>query len=296
MAYATREGVRTYYEQAGEGAPAFVFVHGWCCDHTFFAPQYEHFGARGSVTTYDLRGCGRSDRTEDYEIATLADDLGWLCAELEISKPVVVGHSLGGGGSVWRFSPPAIRPSPGPSSRSTRGPSSSCRSPVNLCRLSLPGSKTPAEEDPRHAYVPALFRPSDDQERAKRIADTMCAVPRSIAAAQLNGYLRWDGVAALTACTVPLLVLMPETGGSNDPARLLALKPDLHVGVTVGAAHFHQLDAAEQVTPMIERFVRETTDPRARSERTISSDSSLSGAWNSLQIGIKSTQSGSIYR
>ena len=87
----------------------------------------------------------------------------------------------------------------------------------------------------------------------------MCAVPRSIAAAQLNGYLRWDGVAALAACTVPLLVvLMPKTGGSNDPARLLALKPDLHVGVTVGAGHIHQLDAAEQVTPMIERFVSET--------------------------------------
>ena len=73
-----------------------MFVHGWCCDHTFFAPQYEHFDARGSVTTYDLRGCGRSDRPEDYEIATLADDLAWLCTELEISKPVVVGHSLGG--------------------------------------------------------------------------------------------------------------------------------------------------------------------------------------------------------
>ena len=98
--------------------------------------------------------------------------------------------------------------------------------------------ENPAEEDPRHAYVPALFRPSDDQERAKRIANTKCAVPRSIAEAQLNGYLRWNGVAALTACTVPLLVLMPKTGGSNDPARLLALKPDLHVGVTVGAGHF----------------------------------------------------------
>ena len=96
MAYATRDGVRMYYEQAGEGAPAFVFVHGWCCDHTFFEPQYEHFGALGNVTTYDLRGCGRSDRPEDYEVATLADDLARLCEELGISKPVVVGHSLGG--------------------------------------------------------------------------------------------------------------------------------------------------------------------------------------------------------
>ena len=256
MAYATRDGVRTYYEQAGAGALAFVFVHGWCCDHTFFAPQYEHFGARGNVTTYDLRGCGRSDRPEDYEIATLADDLAWLCADLEISKPVVVGHSLGG---VLALELAARHPSlPGAVVAVDPG----AFDPLPEFREAIPSLgarlEDPAEEDPRHAYVPALFRPTDDQERAQRIADTMCAVPRGIAAAQLRGYLRWDGVAALAACTVPLLVLTPKPGGSNDPARLLALKPDLQVGVTVGAGHFHQLDAAEQVTPMIERFVRVT--------------------------------------
>jgi hypothetical protein len=58
---------------------------------------------------------------------------------------------------------------------------------------------------------------------------------------------------------------------------LLALKPDLHVGVTVGAGHFHQLDADEQVTPMIERFVRETTHALSH-EPTISGNSLLSGA------------------
>ncbi len=84
----------------------------------------------------------------------------------------------------------------------------------------------------------------------------MCSVPRSIAAAILRGYLEWDGVAALERCDVPLLVLLSKIGGSNDPARLLALRPDIHIGVTVGAGHFHQLDAHEQVTAMIERFVR----------------------------------------
>ena len=102
----------------------------------------------------------------------------------------------------------------------------------------------PAEQDPRPAYVAGMFRPTDDLVRAQRISETMCAVPRGIAAAMLSGYLRWDGKAALARCDVPLLVLLSTTGGSNDPSRLLALKPDLYVGVTVGAGHFHQLDAA----------------------------------------------------
>jgi pimeloyl-ACP methyl ester carboxylesterase len=32
MPYATRDGLTTHYEQAGSGAPAFVFVHGLCCE------------------------------------------------------------------------------------------------------------------------------------------------------------------------------------------------------------------------------------------------------------------------
>lgn len=256
MAYATRDGMRMYYEQSGAGAPAFVFVHGWCCDHTFFAPQYEHLRTRGSVTTYDLRGCGQSDRPVDYEVATLADDLAWLCAELDITKPVLVGHSLGG---VVAVELAARHPSlPAAVVAVDPGPFDPLPESRETFAALVARIEDPAEEDPRHGYVAALFRPTDDHDRAQRIADTMCGVPRSVAAAQLNGYLRWDGVAALAACTVPLLVLLSKTGGSNDPSRLLALKPDLTIGVTVGAGHFHQLDAAEQVTPMIERFVRDT--------------------------------------
>jgi hypothetical protein len=53
-----------------------------------------------------------------------------------------------------------------------------------------------------------------------------------------------------------VLVIRSDTGGSNAPERLLALKPDIQIGITVGAGHFHQLEVPEQVTPMMERFIR----------------------------------------
>jgi pimeloyl-ACP methyl ester carboxylesterase len=108
----------------------------------------------------------------------------------------------------------------------------------------------------RRAYVEEMFLPHDDLERASRIADTMCAVPIEVATAVIEGVVAWDGADALRRCDVPLLVVRSVPGGSNDAARLLPLKPDLRYGVTVGAGHFHQLDVPEQVTPMIERFVR----------------------------------------
>src|SRR5688500_18012179 len=76
MSYAKRDGLGLFYRQEGSGDPPLVFVHGWCCDHTFFQPQFDHFKASHAVTTLDLRGCGQSDRPKDsYDIPTLADDV-----------------------------------------------------------------------------------------------------------------------------------------------------------------------------------------------------------------------------
>jgi hypothetical protein len=41
------DGVALSHEEAGEGEPPVLLVHGWCCDHTYFAPQFEHFVKKG---------------------------------------------------------------------------------------------------------------------------------------------------------------------------------------------------------------------------------------------------------
>jgi pimeloyl-ACP methyl ester carboxylesterase len=96
MPYAQRDDHRLYYEREGSGDPELIFVHGWCCDRTFFEPQFDHFKSFCTVTTFDLRGCGSSSSPEEgYDVHGLADDLAWLCAEIGMSRPIVLGHSLG---------------------------------------------------------------------------------------------------------------------------------------------------------------------------------------------------------
>jgi pimeloyl-ACP methyl ester carboxylesterase len=107
----------------------------------------------------------------------------------------------------------------------------------------------------RRAYIEGMFLPTDDPDRRRWIAATMCSVPQRIAAAVLRGVVAWNGVGALLLCNVPMLVLLSDSGGSNAPDRLRALKPSIHVGITVGTGHFHQLEVPEQVTPMIEKFI-----------------------------------------
>jgi len=97
MPYAELPRLRMYYERAGSGEPELLFVPGWCCDHTAFQPQFDHFGRTHAVTSIDLRGVGQSDQPDDgYSIPDLTDDVAAFCVEVGIEKPVVVGHSLGG--------------------------------------------------------------------------------------------------------------------------------------------------------------------------------------------------------
>lgn len=95
-----------------------------------------------------------------------------------------------------------------------------------------------------------------DPELARWITDLMCATPLSIAAAVIRNLNDWNGVGALALCDIPTLLLRRALGSNPEPVRLLAIKPDLEVGITVGAGHFHQLEVPEQVNAMIKRFLQ----------------------------------------
>ena len=254
MPYASRADLNLFYDQAGSGDPPLVFVHGWCCDHSSFQPQVEHFQRSHTVVALDLRGCGASDRPEDgYDVSTLADDVAWLCGEAGISRPVVLGHSLGG---MIAIELAARHPSlplavvgldPGPIH-----PTAEALRIYGALAVQLEG---PDGEAVRRAWVEHTAAGTADPEWERRIVEAMCSVPLDVAAAVIRGVVDWNGVGALSMCWAPALVLRARTGGSNDPARLLAIKPDLHIGVTVGAGHFNHLDVPEQVNAMIERFL-----------------------------------------
>lgn len=95
---ATREdGTTIRYIDTGTGDPPLVFIHGWTCNLTNWAPQIQHFAKKHRVIALDLRGHGESDKPdEDSSIGTFINDVVWLIGELCLGKPVLIGHSMGG--------------------------------------------------------------------------------------------------------------------------------------------------------------------------------------------------------
>lgn len=88
-------GVRLYIEDWGSGPPV-VFIHGGGVTHEFWEHQVPSLMDRFRVITYDLRGCGRSDRPpQGYTPDRWADDLRGLVEGLELERPVIVGHAVG---------------------------------------------------------------------------------------------------------------------------------------------------------------------------------------------------------
>jgi pimeloyl-ACP methyl ester carboxylesterase len=250
-----RDGVALFYEEAQGDEPPILLIHGWCGDHTHFAPQFEHFASRDHpVVAVDLRGHGRSDKPhQSYTMQLFADDLAWMCAQIGLEKPVVIGHSMGGvvtlalamrypdlPSAIVMVDAPVVRPA-------------DARAALPRFLEQLRGADY--REVIRGCVSNVLFISSDDQERKERIVQQLSSAP-SMWLWRQSRARDYDPTAAGGGLTVPCLyVAANEPQPRSDMGRFREMFPQVLDGKTVGSGHFCQLEVPEQVNAMIDRFL-----------------------------------------
>jgi pimeloyl-ACP methyl ester carboxylesterase len=254
MPFGERDGVKLFYEDRGGDGVPLLFIHGWCCDHTYFAPQAEHFAARGHrVVSVDLRGHGQSDKPEqEYTMPAFAADVAWLCGELELERPVVAGHSMGG---VVALALAAVHPEVPRAIALFDSPIAVPGAVIASLGSFLEALRSSACSDVAAAFVSErLFIATDDPERRRQIVQAMTCAPQHVMASAMENIFSYDSEAALAATTVPLLYVAADRFIA-DANRIRELRPDAVIAQTCGAGHFHQLEVPGQVNAMLERFL-----------------------------------------
>ncbi|MGY3622332.1 alpha/beta fold hydrolase [Bradyrhizobium sp. USDA 10063] len=262
-----RDGVRLAHVEAGPATSQLLpllLINGWTGDHRIFAPQIAHFAQSRRIVAVNLRGHGASDAPEqDYTIAGLADDIAWQCAQLQLHKPVVIGHSMGGrialelcgrypdlaSGMVMIdtivMPPPILRES-------------------SELRALLAGISGPSYLSILKAKAWELGCDFDDPARRKMIYETYVLppcekTPQHVAYSMIrNATLNYDPVPAAEACQIPMAYIsadVPLVNVARGLDRLQEICPQLVIAKTMLAGHFNTIEVADQVNAMLDRFL-----------------------------------------
>ncbi len=97
MPYATSNGVRLYYEEAGKGTP-IVFVHEFSGDFRSWEAQMRHFSRRYRCIAFNARGYPPSEipaAVSKYSYQAAVDDIAGVMRHLGVGKAHIIGCSMG---------------------------------------------------------------------------------------------------------------------------------------------------------------------------------------------------------
>lgn len=197
MATIVHKGIKLAYDDRGAGKRAFVFVHGWTCDRSFFAPQAEYFTRRHRAVSVDLRGHGESDKPQGlYPIMTHAEDIAYVIEQLGLGKAVAVGHSMGGltvlqlAAAYPDHVAAIIMVDPAPLVRS---PDLRAGSEAMVAAIEA------GDQEPRRWFIENMFLPTSDRRLVDDVL-AMMAAPSHVAASGMRGGLAFDGPAVAAQC------------------------------------------------------------------------------------------------
>lgn len=248
------DGVSVHFETAGDGSPALVFVHGWCCDRTYWNEQRDHFAASHRVVLVDLAGHGESGLNRNkWTMPAFGEDVAAVVRELDLDRVVLAGHSMGGAVIVE-----AAKQLP---NRVTALVAVDSLQDLDLVRTpeEVEGLLAPAGEDPAGCIQmlirQTMFLPGSDPALVDRVANDMSAAPPEIAICAAREFLLWNGRTLLEEIDAPKWAINSDYQPTNMKA---AAKHGLKVVLMSGVGHFVMMEDPGTFNRLLAEAVQES--------------------------------------
>lgn len=251
-------GVTITYHRTGEGPPILA-AHGFYDDGRRWIPLGERLADAYTVVAYDARGLGRSDApTAGYRPADRVADLRGVARALDLSNPILLGHSMGGATVAWA----AAREPAFPRAVVLADPEAFTDTPsVDADERAAAAREgvLDADEWSIDAVVAELDADVSDAQ-ARRLAEARLLTSAEVTAVARHGYPA-PVAESLPDVRAPTLVLRSDRPVEErlvDHAAVEGTDARLvHVG---GTGHYVFRDAPDAATRELRTFLRRTLD------------------------------------
>jgi 3-oxoadipate enol-lactonase len=249
------------YETAGDpGMPSLVFLHGIGGAARAWRGQVEAFGDRYRTIAWDMPGYGGSAPLPVVSIAALADALQDFLRQVGATRPILVGHSIGG-----MIVQQLLTKSPAIASAIVLAQTSPAfgkpdgdwqKSFIDARLGPLDRGETMVSLAP--SLVKELVGDNPDASGVQIARECIAAVPQATYRATMLALLGFDQRNGLKSIAVPTLVLSGSKD-NNAPAPMMAKMASYISSATYveleGVGHLASLERPDAFNAALDQFL-----------------------------------------
>jgi pimeloyl-ACP methyl ester carboxylesterase len=226
---ASKDGVPIAFQVhvQGKGDIALVFIHGWCCDRSYWEKQIPYFAAKYQVVTIDLAGHGDSGTNRNaWTMKAFGEDVTAVVKKLGLKKVILIGHSMGGAVIVEaaRLMPQQVIGLVGVDIFHNV----ELKYSPEQIKMILAPVRADFVKDTQNVVRNFMFTPNSDPQLVKKIADDMSSAPAQIGLATFEEYLKHDLLTTLKAV--------------QAPTHCINSNRFLRTNIEAGRRHFHSFN------------------------------------------------------
>jgi pimeloyl-ACP methyl ester carboxylesterase len=251
------DGVSIAYEVRGEGVPALVFVHGWCCDRSYWSEQLPHFAKKYKVVAIDLAGHGDSGlNRKEWTMGAFGEDVVAVVNKLNLDQVVLVGHSMGGFVilEAARQLPQLVI--------GLVGVDTLHDFQKKLTQEQIDDWVTPLHADfveGTRNFVRTMFTPNSDSTLVEKIVADVSSAPQEVGLGALEGYIDFQNneiIRVLQEVKAPITCINSDMNPTNIETNQHH-SPAFKAKIMSGVGHLNMIEDPETFNRLLEETIQE---------------------------------------